>query len=937
MEEDVALAFIADVEEAVANVRELQEASAQLAETAEESSSVAEEAFSSYVEASSAATVAATDLEEASARLAEVQADAGASAEDIADAQTTYGAALDRASEATIAAIDAQERLAAAEGEAAEAAAASAATQGEAAETVAAKDDLAGDAAEGMGAKYKLALVAVAVGAGLAVKGAMSFQQATTRLVTTAGESAKNLTMVQQGILGMTDATNQSVTSLSSGMYMVESAGFHGAAGLEVLKAAGQGAAMEQANLYDVANAVTSGLNAYGLSASHATSFTQQMLATVGQGKMTMEDLASSLSAVLPFAAAAHISFDQVGGALATMTGMGMSAQQSTQDLANVIRNILKPSGTASAEMRALGLNANEVSASVGKVGLTGVMQEYTDAILKNTSGGMVMLGYMKEMTPQAQGLAREIMAGTISTQQLRTAVYGLNPEQAKLISLFETAATSATGLKQTYAGAMAELTGGATGLNVALMLTGSHAKTFADNVKTIGAAAKTSGSDVAGWGAYQKQAGVELSELVKTTEAMGDELGLVLLPALEAVLGPLRDLFGVIARNRAAAIAFALVIGTVLSGVAFVKLKNVLTEAKDGFSALYDVVTGLPAAASSVVSFASTVAQGLWRATVATGTWIAEHAVATAQFIAQNIAQAASAMAAFVAENLATLGIGIAIVALIAVIVLLATHWKEVWSVVKTVGLDAWHFIDGRLIQPFMAGADELVKWVDSHWRLLAAIISTVLLGPAEFLISFIAARWAEFARLTSQVTDAVTGYFGRLPGRILSQLAALPAGLYNMGRNIVMGLIHGIEDQAGPLLSYVGGLAGDVEHTFASALHIFSPSRVFFMHGVNTMLGYINGVKSMAAQVKATMAGVGGQVAAAGTGTGAALMPAGSTAGGRINVTVPLSVAFNAGTSGLNSPQFYQYIQAAVQEAVLRWGLNNPGTGFVLPGRAG
>ena len=53
-----------------------------------------------------------------------------------------------------------------------------------------------------------------------------------------------------------------------------------------------------------VANAVTSGLNAYGLSAGKATSFTNQMVTTVGQGKMTMQDLAGSLSAVLPIAAA---------------------------------------------------------------------------------------------------------------------------------------------------------------------------------------------------------------------------------------------------------------------------------------------------------------------------------------------------------------------------------------------------------------------------------------------------------------------------------------------------------------------------------------------------------------------------------------------------------------------------------------------------------
>src|SRR6202034_4410592 len=109
-----------------------------------------------------------------------------------------------------------------------------------------------------------------------------------------------------------------------------------------------------------------------------------------------MQDLASSLSNVAPLASAAHLSFAQVGGAIATMTSQGMSAQQSTQDLNNLIRDMVHPSESASNEMRAMGLSANQVSQNLGKQGLTGTLNEYTAAILKNTSGGTTSLNYYK-------------------------------------------------------------------------------------------------------------------------------------------------------------------------------------------------------------------------------------------------------------------------------------------------------------------------------------------------------------------------------------------------------------------------------------------------------------------------------------------------------------------------------------------------------------
>src|SRR5487761_1303475 len=78
------------------------------------------------------------------------------------------------------------------------------------------------------------AAAVVAVGA-LSVKMAGDFQESMTQLVTGAGESKSNLDMVSQGVLNMAVTTGTSTKDLSDGLYMIESAGQHGAQGLETL------------------------------------------------------------------------------------------------------------------------------------------------------------------------------------------------------------------------------------------------------------------------------------------------------------------------------------------------------------------------------------------------------------------------------------------------------------------------------------------------------------------------------------------------------------------------------------------------------------------------------------------------------------------------------------------------------------------------------
>ncbi len=187
-----------------------------------------------------------------------------------------------------------------------------------------------GGAVDSAGAKLGMLAAGATVLAGAALIGigvasakmAGDFQQNTNMLVTSAGEIRSNLELVRAGILKMSVDTATSTKELINGMYMIESAGYHGAAGLKVLQASAEGAKAENASLKEVANAVTSALNAYHLSANDATWVTNDLVAAVGAGKMKMQDLAVALKNVLPVSATFKISLTDTTAAIATMTAV---------------------------------------------------------------------------------------------------------------------------------------------------------------------------------------------------------------------------------------------------------------------------------------------------------------------------------------------------------------------------------------------------------------------------------------------------------------------------------------------------------------------------------------------------------------------------------------------------------------------------------------
>jgi hypothetical protein len=436
------------------------------------------------------------------------------------------------------------------------------------------------DEAAASSEKYHMLALGGAAALGYGIYKAAQLQTAVTRLYTSAGESQKNLPLISAGILAMSGQTDTSQAQLGQGAYMVESAGYHGKNALGVLKAVSEGAYAEGAPLGDVANAETSILNAYQMKPSQAMSVMNQMLTAVGQGKMTMAGLASALPAVLPTAAAAHISLPQVLGSLAAMTAMGTSPDEAAQEQRHTITALQKPSGVQSAEMQMLGIDPNQLSMSLGKQGLSGAITEVDDAIQKHMGpGGMVMLDTLnqsklgaqaaneaiKQLPPTLQSVARGYLDGSVSAKQWYAVTgnqSGTSALEAARLKQFESEANTALGFssmikgglgnKQTAAAALNEIMGGQVGAQTAMQLGGGHLGSTTTDINAVGSAAKKTGDNIQGWSEVQKTLNFQLGSFEKQAEAVATEAGQVALPAVTELMKGLGAVTGFLAANPA-------------------------------------------------------------------------------------------------------------------------------------------------------------------------------------------------------------------------------------------------------------------------------------------------------------------------------------------------------------------------------------------------
>lgn len=275
-----------------------------------------------------------------------------------------------------------------------------------------------------------------------------------------------------------------------------------------------------------------------------------------------------------------------------------------------------------------------------------------------------------------------------------------------------------------------------------------------------------------------------------------------------------------------------------VAMGIAFVGFK-IATGAIDSFNNLAGGIKGTYEAAGKAVDNFNSMKKAVGDAVSKVGEWLgitneAKDAQegqtiategATAAEGEQAVAtegEAAAQTEADVAMDANPIGLIIlAIAALIAIIVLVVTHWKQVHAVITEVWdklKDFASWVKGELGDAFSElgtkvhnAINDLLGWVKDHWMLLA-LATGPFLAPIILLIGAIITHWSEIKRAFQKGVDDVWSvlrpwvtFFEQLWSVAFTVVRAL-VQLFTLGvRNLFQDLVNNIKGVVGPALTWL------------------------------------------------------------------------------------------------------------------------------------
>ena len=748
------------------------------------------------------------------------------------------------------------------------------------------------------------------------VEMAGNFQQQMTRVKTGAGEFQNNMATVTSGVLQMAGQVGQSTEQLTSGLYLIESAGYHGTDALNVLRTAAMGAKVGNADLGTTADALTTVMKAYASSNITAAQGMNALIATEGQGKTNLEALAASMSTVLPIAAAAHVKLNEVLGAMATMTAEGTPAADAATYLKQTIGQLSHASGPAAQEMQSLGLSAVAVSQNLGKNGLASTLTMLTDAIEKKMGpAGLVLIDHLKKAA-----------SNTTAFQQV---LAKLPPAQ------------------QTYVGALASMVGGTKSMQAALELTGDHMKDFQDNVDVINQKVKNGGTTIEGWADVQKNFNQKVAEAKGTLEALGITIGQKLLPYVGRAVGDFTSLVGWFERHKTVSkelgIALLAITGaltaykTITLAVtaatkAWAAIQVVLDAAMDAnpvgliilaIAALVAIVIEVALHWKTVWGFVKRVGEDIghwfahdfagffvhlwdqiWGFLVNVGHWFRDkwnesinagkEALAWLEALPGRIWDGLKALPSVLeraaVEGMHRLmfaigyGIGLAVKALIewpprAVRAVdqffvdsyhrLIAGYHMVINFFKGLGDDAVALVQlwwRTTVDNVQAGIDFAVRWVSTMPGKILKFFEDLWNGSVQWGARMVRDVTAFLASLPDKGRDAVA----TLPGKILDALKDAGQWLYNTGRDIIQGLLNGASGMIQSAINTVKGWGHDIWNGFKSAIDAHSPSRKFMQSGADIVAGLVQGINDNAHHAVNAVSGLGAGLSLGNTGLG-------------------------------------------------------------------
>ena len=237
----------------------------------------------------------------------------------------------------------------------------------------------------GAGVLASTSPVGMAVVAGLAVTGAVgkaSFDAAKElddqqRKLATLTVQSSGLTNAIRSLVAEQGFLTSSAESASAAYEILSSGYTKQSDVLSILKASTLAATGGFSDIKTVADATTTILNSFSLSADNANQIVDGMIQTQNDGKIVVSQYADQIAKVASVAAAAGLSVEEMNASVAAITATGVPAETAMSGLRQALINVIKPTDQARELAKKIGLEFS--LAAIQTKGWAGFLKDATD------------------------------------------------------------------------------------------------------------------------------------------------------------------------------------------------------------------------------------------------------------------------------------------------------------------------------------------------------------------------------------------------------------------------------------------------------------------------------------------------------------------------------------------------------------------------------
>ena len=234
-----------------------------------------------------------------------------------------------------------------------------------------------------LGDKFALLSAPILAAATAGAKLNSDFTVGLAKVSTLVDTTVVDMGKMRSELIALSNETGVSVTELTEGTYQAISASVDASKAVDFMRISALGAKAGFTNMTTATDALTTIINAYGMETERASDMMDRLIVTQNLGKTTVDEVGKSIGQVIPTAASAGMSIDELLSSVASLTASGTQTSAAMTGLKAALSNIIKPSKDAFETAEALGLQFNQ--AHLQAVGWAQFLDE-----IKTATGGNV-------------------------------------------------------------------------------------------------------------------------------------------------------------------------------------------------------------------------------------------------------------------------------------------------------------------------------------------------------------------------------------------------------------------------------------------------------------------------------------------------------------------------------------------------------------------